>query len=362
MAPRFYFLCPDTPHASGGVAVIYDSVQALTAAGHEAFLLHERPGYRYPGSPHQPPTRYSDWLAGLRARRQKPHARLIYRGRSVLNTLRADDCRVERFEPDDVLVVPEYMWADAAAAFPGQPLVVFSQNPFSYLASFVRAKGMGIDPDADVVHTLVVSDSCEEAARLVSRKSCSRVTVGPNLGLFAYQAIKTPQIAYMPRKRPAEAALLRLALEQRQKMAGFTLLAIERMSQARVAAAVRDSLIFVSLMDREGLGFPGIEAMSAGCLVIGYTGLAAREYFDRSTGIPIEEGDTAGLVRAIEDAVAEYRADPGRIDALRKHASDTVGARYGQDRFVASLTAAWERIGQSLAAGAAAGRARRIGA
>ena len=50
MGRRYLFLCPDEAKPSGGIAVIYDSVATLRAAGYDAYILHNSPRFRYPGT------------------------------------------------------------------------------------------------------------------------------------------------------------------------------------------------------------------------------------------------------------------------------------------------------------------------
>lgn len=344
MAQRYLFVCPDASGATGGVAVIYACVETLRAAGHDAVVLHETPGFRYAGSPFQPPVYYSRQMPRLRAAYDGWREKLSYAAYELRHSVRKRDGHLSSLEPTDILVVPEYLVADVAEAFPHQPKIIFSQNPFSYLRSFATAQERGFDPDARVIHNLAVSRACEDATRLVSRIPCSRVAVCPNLSLFGFREEKKRQIVFMPRKRPAEARLIASALAGRGRIADFELVSIDGMSQAEVAERMSESLIFISLMREEGLGFPGIEAMSAGCMVIGYTGFAGAEYFDDTTGIPVTEGDTVGIVRAVEATVARYLSDPSGIDAIRKHASGVVRSRYNEERFTRTLLQAWQDI------------------
>lgn len=344
MARRYLFLSPDVRSASGGVAVIYACVEKLCRAGYDAAVLHDGPGYRYADTPFDVPIFHSSRLNRTQMKYSGWRTRLKFAVSSGKNTFRGQDHRLTALQAEDILVVPEYLLAEAVEAFPRQPKVVFSQNPFGYLRSSARARERGLDPDCGVIHNLAVSDVCEDAVRLVSKVACSRVSVCPDLSLFGYREHKKRQIAYMPRKRRHEAKVIETALRERAAIADFELACIDRLPQGKVAEILEESLIFISLMHEEGLGFPGIEAMSAGCFVIGYTGLAGREYFDQTTGEPVTEGDTAGIVRAVENTVREYAANPARIDRIRKHASQHVQARYNEETFHATLLQAWRRL------------------
>jgi glycosyltransferase involved in cell wall biosynthesis len=168
--------------------------------------------------------------------------------------------------------------------------------------------------------------------------------VGPNFDLFPFRQDKKRQIAYMPRKRSWEAGQIHEALVRRGRIKGFDIVTVDGMTQAQVAKSLGESLIFISLMKEEALGFPALEAMASGCVVVGYTGLGTREYFTPETGIPIEEGDTPALVQAVESAVAEYEADPSRLDGMRREASRCVTARYSREAFRSGLLQAWALI------------------
>ena len=64
------------------------------------------------------------------------------------------------------------------------------------------------------------------------------------------------------------------------------------------------------------------------------TDLGGAEFFStRTTGVPVEEGDVAALVVAVEQVIEEYAREPARLDAIRRHASEVVNARYSVEAF-----------------------------
>lgn len=337
-------MCPEVSAASGGVAVIYACVETLRQAGHDAVVLHARADYRYPGTPFRPPILASADIGRtyLRqtSRRRKLH---VLKGLLKSRAASAGSAYVD-LRPDDVIVVPEFMIVTATETFPDHRKVVFSQNSFSYIRLFDRAIRAGADPDATVLCNVGINDTCMEAFSLMSDRPGLRIVVSPDLDLFDDGQAKQRTITYMPRKRKSEADFLHAALERRGKVADFDLIRLDRMTQPEVARHMAESLIFVSLMKDEALGFPGIEAMASGCIVVGFTGLGTEEYFTPETGFPIREGDNVGLVLTVERIAAEYRADPARLDALRRHASGVVRARYNPQAFRDTLLEAWDRI------------------
>ena len=67
----------------------------------------------------------------------------------------------------------------------------------------------------------------------------------------------------MPRKLPADAVQVLGILESRGVLAGVDVVKIENMDEARTAAVLRESLIFLSFATEEGWSLPPMEAMAA---------------------------------------------------------------------------------------------------
>ncbi len=83
------------------------------------------------------------------------------------------------------------------------------------------------------------------------------------------------------------------------------------------------------------LSWSMLEAMAAGCLVIGSATGPVEEVIDGSNGILVDFFDTGALVRAI---VAALR-DPQAFAPLRARARETVVRRYDRDECVAKTMA-----------------------
>jgi glycosyltransferase involved in cell wall biosynthesis len=344
MSLRYLFLCPDHSHASGGTAVLYECVAQLRQDGHDAVLVHPSASGRYPNSPHDLPTYFSRAIVDTYERRLSRVRRatlLPARVRSHLGPHRNPPLELR---PDDILVVPEFWLSLALETFPGRPKVVMVQNPFTYLESISDALPRGLDPGDGHLLSIGCAQSCMDALKVAGVAEVAYCRVQPDFTLFPYRESKSRRIAYMPRKRPREAELVRRALEGRGKLAGYELVCVDGMTQPQVAEVLGDCRFFLSLMERESLGFPGLEAMASGCIVVGYTGMGAREYFTPDTGRPVAEGDTFGLVAALEQAIAEYDRDPAPLDALRRNASTAVTSTYTREAFLTGLRAAWDRL------------------
>jgi len=102
--------------------------------------------------------------------------------------------------------------------------------------------------------------------------------------------------------------------------------------------------VFVSLARRESIGFPALEAMAAGCLVVGYTGVGGQVYLTSETGFPVADGDIDAAADAVLRVVEAYKTAPAPLDTLRQSASVSVHRAYSSQRFADSVRASWPRL------------------
>lgn len=348
MTRRYLFLCPDRRSASGGIDVIYQCVATLCREGYDASVLHGGPGAGYPGASETVPLVYSFAHRRAGLRHERPRALVKHLVSILRDALRGG--KLPRYvpRPKDVIVVPEFMIDTAMEAYPDQPLIVFVQNPFSFQRAFDRALARGLDVRKRAAWYLSVSEVCERRLDLLQITGYSALPVSMHPEVFPFREAKQRLITYMPRKRREEGALIDSALRARGHIGDYALEALDGMPRDAISRRLQESRFFISLQKHESIGFPAAEAMAAGCVVVGYTGLGGREYFDETTGIPVTEDDTYGVVAALEAAIAEYEADPTRLDALRTHASQEINRRYSGEAFERALLDIWANLPDKL--------------
>jgi glycosyltransferase involved in cell wall biosynthesis len=134
------------------------------------------------------------------------------------------------------------------------------------------------------------------------------------------------QIAFSSRRRHRAARQVLGLLRARGALDGWALADIVGITQDQVAERLRESALFLSFSEREGLGLPPIEALASGCHVIGFTGIGGREIFDPRYTQAIAEDDIVAYAQAVERWLAGFDADAARQRGLE--AASWVTARY----------------------------------
>ncbi len=343
---RYLFLCPDSTSASGGIAVIYDLAALLNSNGYNAAVVHNSKNAGYPDYPEAVPMFFTDALNQTYWR----NSGRKYRVQTLLNNLRPKETKLQHLElrPDDVIVSPEFQFAEAVESFPNSKVVVFVQNPFSLMTSYHTCLKRGIKPRQHVRYWLGIAEVCRSHLAVLNFEPSAIFPVTMKPHDFPFQETKQNLITYMPRKRPWEAKVIADALQRRGNIYGYRLEALENITRAEVASKLGQSRFFISLLQQEALGFPAAEAMSSGCIVIGFDGLGTSEYFDAQVGIPVTEGDVAGLINAVEVAVEQYETEPRLLNEMRKRASERVRSRYSQEAFRHGALEAWAKMHKTI--------------
>lgn len=309
-----YVLCPDYDAPSGGIRKLYRHVDVLNASGFDAILLHTQPGFR------------CRWFA--------------------------NDTRV-RSVPDvqpgfsDVIVLPEVYGPDLAMLFPGVRKVIFNQN------AYLTFTGYTVDPldlrspyqHPEVIAVLSISeDNHDYLTYAFPRARHVRLHYGIDHQLFRSASTKRNQIAYMPRKNAADVVQVINLLKHRHSLRGFSLVPIDGKSEAEVADILAESAIFLSFGHPEGCPLPPLEAMAAGCVVVGYHGQGGREYFRPSFSRPVHVGEIIRMSQDVEAMIDLFTVDPARGKVMGEAAAAFVRERYSWEREERDIVAFWTEM------------------
>ena len=305
--PTAYYLTPHHDRPSGGVRVLYRHVDVLTELGFAAVVVHEIPGR-------------CTWFAN-----DTPVA--------VAGEVTPG--------PEDVLVVPEWYGPTLSSA-PREPrLVVFNQRAYDTFDSVPYDTTTAGAPYADPrpAALLAVSDDNVELLRYAFPAIPVHLTrnVVDDRVFAPADGPRRRRLAYVPHRRAAEREQLLHILRSRGVLADWELTPISGRTERETAGIMRDSAIFLSFSEREGFGLPPAEAMACGSYVVGYPGLAGREFFDPAYCTPVADGDLLALARAVEEACAQYDSDPAVLAKKGAIASQQVLSRYAPANLRADL-------------------------
>jgi len=110
----------------------------------------------------------------------------------------------------------------------------------------------------------------------------------------------------------------------------------------QVAKRLRDAHVYVSTGVREGLGLPPLEAMAAGCLVVGFAGGGGLDYARADNGVWVPDEDAWALADTLARTLAAL-LDPDTAAPLeaKRHAGRVTAQRYTRAEFERNLVAFW---------------------
>ena len=346
------YTAPDARRAFGGVRMIYRHVDILNAAGFSAYVLHWYAPFTCTWFDHETPVRHmfthsrvkGPWDLVKRARpRICQHAPLAREsGRTPCRA--GAITRRCRLLPGDVLAVSGVMAQGDYKVYPGVPRVIFNQGAYSTFRSWTPST----NPYArdDVLGVMTVSSDSEAYLRTAFPGGLPIVRVHYSIdpSVFPYSEAKEKRLAYMSRKNSEHADQVLSILRLHGKLDGWDVVKIEGARQDEVASILRSSAVFLSFGGPEGFGLPPAEAMSAGCVVVGYHGMGGREFFRPDFSYPVDFGDIRSYVDAVEGVLDRYDRDRDGFLAVGRAASDFIQSTYSSEREAQDVVQAWTQF------------------
>lgn len=347
--PTYYFILPDIDRPIGGVNVLLRYIDVLNAAGYQVAPLYGSAYQDYEFAPCSSKSFYSDDLRALTRKSMGRRAKLAALP-TDLAVLRQNPVNAPlRRKPSDVYIIPEYLYPELFDLFSEARRVLAVQDVFGFFRSFTRdaAQGRSVIGEFDAIFT--TSAASHRAVQSMVDVDDYRLTLSVERPGLHYRQAKKLQIAYMPRKRRVDAKIIVSALKNRADMEDVTFLAIENVTENELLSILGESLMFMSFSSQEGFGLPPAEALSAGCLVVGYTGVGGDEYLTPDVAFPIQDSDIVTFIETVQAVIREYKVNPQRLDRMRKTASKQILEAYNVEDAEANLLKAWADIHQQLA-------------
>jgi Glycosyl transferases group 1 len=348
-----YYFSPEPFEPTGGVQVMYRHVDILNQAGLEAYMLHPNPPFRCTWFENDTPIRYLSarpFVLPLRevakemSKDFSRHFSKLPRSafRSLTNAAGWRTKPTLSLLPGDCLAISELIWQGGFELLPGVPRVVFNQNAYFTFHDWTADS----DPyvSKDILGMMTVSSDSESYLRMAFGHHdlpILRVHNSLNPIFSASAQTKEELLVYMPRKNADDAHQVLSMLSLRKSLRQWTVVKIDDVTQEEVASVLKRAAIFLSFGHPEGFGLPALEAMSAGCLVIGYHGMAGREFFHPKFSVPIEFGDIRAYVEAVESAMRRYEREPTEFNAVGQAAADFARQTYSRERETREVVDAW---------------------
>jgi hypothetical protein len=300
---RIVFLNPNPRHLiSGGVKTVYRQAEMLTELGLDAYVF-------------QPEGR-ADWF--------KSTARILTSAQPPPS-------------PTETLVFPENAtgWvAELAQMTLPARKVLFCQNQYYMFDGAIPPERHGSLNYSRIVCPGEISKGF--LARVFHLAQIDIVPYHIDPEMFFPRA-KTMQIALMPHKLPRQAALLRAMFHAKYPaLRSIPWQAIDNTTEEQTADILGTATIYLSLSAMESFGLVPIEAMSAGCVVVGFNGYGGMEYAAPENGFWFSPECLEEVVDALATvANGLERSDPKLIAMLQ--AGHATAARYTRAETKAAL-------------------------
>lgn len=308
---RIIYLSPFAPtEVSGGIKTAYRHVEILTRLGFDAFIWQ--------------PEGHPVWL--------QSEARLI------------QNFDYRCVSPEDILVYPEVLNSipdELVTTRTARKKIIFCQNQYYIFNKWIPKHSFReLGFDSIMCSSEAVKCSLENIFSLHNLKI---VPYFIDENLFKPGTQEEVQICMIYRKVPEKASYIWNALHAKYPATLETqIIVLSNASESHVASVFAKSTILLSLSNRESLGLVPLEAMSAGCLVVGYHGYGGLEYATEKNGFWFDADQHELVVDALYKCVqgathqapwVEQMINEGRSTAAHYGLKDTEVKllRYFQD-------------------------------
>lgn len=234
-------------------------------------------------------------------------------------------CPVKRdhvFDIDQSMVIIPELWALSYGNFfkeSGIRYGIFVQNAY-LLFNDINGADSSLDNLKNVyANACVILSISDHVTQLLNtyfpchENKILQLSVSINQNIFYTIKNKKNMISYMPRKLSSHSSWVVNYLKDRIP-SHWEFVAINEMKECDVASILRESKIFLSFSDQEGLGLPPLEAAISGNIVVGYTGGGGQEYWRSQIFHEIEYGD---LIKFAEMVIEKIKmCDLGEASSI----------------------------------------------
>lgn len=340
---NIYVLCPDGHTPAGGKKTLYKHVDILSKHGFSASALHFQKWQHY------------KWFN---------------------NDTKSISIQELNTKPQDVLVVP-----DCFERFFNQSLSITKLNWLKKRNRDIRSTHKAFHKLIECFNKIVVlnllpfntfiSSELEKITPLNLHQHKNVIAIltiskyaeaylnhaFPKIGIIRYtKAIdhsvfynkinnnKQLQLCFIARKKYKDAVQVLNILRVRNALKGVKTVHIDKMEENEVAQVMRDSQIYLSFTEAEGLPRPPMEAMLSKCLVIGNHGHGGSEFMHPEFCFPINEGDILRYAQTTEQVLDKLRHDINYFNSYMSKAQKYILTHYSQAQEEKEIVDLWKQL------------------
>ena len=301
------------------MAVIYEFAETLRNHGVDARVLHETEGYVYPGTSAEP---------------------------SVCCPQQVN------FTTSDIFVIPEIFGPSWAELISPANFVILNQNAHNSFNQWdleeTRSDGFShVYEHPGLLAVICVSSSNSRYIETISQRArVHRLNLGVDV-ITSNSNFRDRElsIAYMPRKRADDSSQVFQLLSIWGQLKDVRLHKIDGVSYQEVLETLSETAIFLNFAEMEGFPLPILEAMAAGCLVIGYDGSGGADALTKKTGFPVPYGDVLEFAQKTREVLVDMRNDRLRkIEQRIRRARKLMLRERTKESQYGSMVAIWSEI------------------
>lgn len=345
---RLLFICPDNNKPAGGVKQIYRQVDVLNAHGYDAQIVHGIKNFKVNWFENSTKVLWNPEVAALASYSPKSlKKRLKESLKKTVEPQSNSKTKKLVVNDDDIFVFPEFYGKDLNKSFTRNKAVVYNQNCYysfrGYGINFSKQFTSIYNQDR-LLGVIVASEDAQLYLKSCINKPVYRVKYGMDAAVFSYCKTKKQQIAFMPRKLREDSEQILNILNLKGKLNGWNVVSISGMNEAEVAQVLKDSAVFLSFNHREGFGMPPAEAMSCGCIVVGYSGQGGNEYLLPEISYKVPQRNIKAFVNILEEVLCEFNSNPEKMRWIGEQASSYIQDNYSMGIEEQSILKVWNAI------------------
>lgn len=168
---------------------------------------------------------------------------------------------------------------------------------------------------------------------------------------YSYQPEKKKRkIVYMTRKNPSSDVLKFILKKKKGVFREWEWLDLKDMSEDQYSTHLSESMIFLATSPHEGMPTSVLEAMSAGSLVIGYSGVGGSDYMigsgDSQNCFLVENGNLPELAKTLEKIILEWNQRADQRNLILKNALEDAKQFHDFDKEGICLKKYFEKLGR----------------